>query len=255
MVLCCRFQPSASWVVFTGCCLRVAAHWCRGLLAPGLPWAIGCFLHLTWKPLRRLGASCQWVSCPLCSLWLWGPLVTVQCLDCLVPVGRMPHASVVGWGLSHELLVLPDEPEYPQPGELTFLLLGCHLGSLLRALRLPYIAGCLPTPAWPFWGWTSLPAAATHYDALSSPSRCPECAVSPFLYSSRRSHFAFVFLTGSCDRRQIMSTKALETKKKRVKCVLVHETSQCIKCIFLALHGSGARGRCPMIVLQIMSYI
>ena len=29
------------------------------------------------------------------------------------------------------------------------------------------------------------------------------------------SHFAFVFLTGSCDRRQAMSTKARETKKVR----------------------------------------
>ena len=42
---------------------------------------------------------------------------------------------------------------------------------------------------------------------------CSECAVSPFLYSSCRFHFAFIFLTGNCDRRQIMSTRALETTK------------------------------------------
>ena len=61
-------------------------------------------------------------------------------------------------------------------------------------------------------GWTTLPAAASHSslvlrrpDALSVP-------VSPSLYSTRRFHPAFVFLTGSCDRRQLMSTKARETK-------------------------------------------
>ena len=42
---------------------------------------------------------------------------------------------------------------------------------------------------------------------------CSECAVSPFLYSSCRFHFAFIFLTGNCDRQQIISTKALETTK------------------------------------------
>ena len=50
--------------------------------------------------------------------------------------------------------------------------------------------------------------------ALGARCRCPECAVSPFLYSTRPSHFAFVLLTVICDRRQIMSTKAQETKKK-----------------------------------------
>ena len=40
---------------------------------------------------------------------------------------------------------------------------------------------------------------------LSSHRFCTACG----------SHSAFVFLTGSCDRRQIMSTKALETKKKK----------------------------------------
>ena len=51
--------------------------------------------------------------------------------------------------------------------------------------------------------------------ALGARRGCSEWAVSPFLYSTLPSHFAVFLLTVICDRRQIMSTKALESKKSR----------------------------------------
>ena len=49
--------------------------------------------------------------------------------------------------------------------------------------------------------------------ALGARCGCSEWAVSPVLYSTLPSHFAFLRLTVICDRRQIMSTKALESKR------------------------------------------
>ena len=63
---------------------------------------------------------------------------------------------------------------------------------------------CLAGPAEPTSALAAaldLPHRAHALSAIVSP--CTACG----------SHSAFVFLTGSCDRRQIMSTKALETKK------------------------------------------
>ena len=90
-------------------------------------------------------------------------------------------------------------------------ILGCHLGSIPGALRHPQGIGCLPCRPGPFIGlrYLQLPTTTMLFprgaDALSVPFR--------FSCAALRSYFAFVFLTGSCDRRQIMSTKALETKK------------------------------------------
>ena len=88
--------------------------------------------------------------------------------------------------------------------------LGCNLGSIPTAPRYASVmACCLLTPAWP---------AGLAYAISSRPSQlCSRWPVSPSLYSLRRFHSAFVFLTGSCDRRQIMSTKARETKNSAVQ--------------------------------------
>ena len=60
------------------------------------------------------------------------------------------------------------------------------------------------------------PAHMSSYPAGGAPVHCSlERPVSPSLYSLRRFHSAFVFLAGSCDRRQLMSTKARVTKKKQ----------------------------------------
>ena len=51
----------------------------------------------------------------------------------------------------------------------------------------------------------------------SSPSSCPECfRLTVLVQLVVLSPLSSFFLTGSCDRRQIMSTKALETKKASV---------------------------------------
>ena len=55
--------------------------------------------------------------------------------------------------------------------------------------------------------------------ALGARCGCSKWAVSPFLYSTLPSHFAFFLLTVICDRRQIMSTKVLESKKKAASVV------------------------------------
>ena len=103
-------------------------------------------------------------------------------------------------------------PSPPQPGEQAFQFWAATSAPSCTTASPRY--RCLSAhTGLALLGWTLPPAAAIHYAARSSLSRCPECAVSPFLYSSRRSHFAFVFLTGSCDRRQLMPTKAPETKK------------------------------------------
>ena len=92
--------------------------------------------------------------------------------------------------------------------------LGC-LPGFLRAQRhdTPMAVGYANTPL-ALLGWTTLPAAASHYLALTSPSSCPECAcftvplqfplLSPRICLSHRK---------LRDRRQLMSIKALVSKK------------------------------------------
>ena len=64
------------------------------------------------------------------------------------------------------------------------------------------------------WPCRATTLVADYHDPVTtSPSSCPEPLVSPRSVQRVRSfHPAHVFLTGGCDRRQLMSTKAPETK-------------------------------------------
>ena len=133
-----------------------------------------CFVGTGLRTHPDLGDS------HLAMLTLTFPCVTLRCTVLLLSF----HLLLFHAGWPNTSCCPPGRVRVFRSLELTFPVLGCHLDSLLRALRHPLcIAGCLPTPAWPL-GWTPPPAAAIHCDALSSPSKCSECAVSPFLYSS-----------------------------------------------------------------------
>ena len=117
---------------------------------------------------------------------------------------------------SHELLVLPSKVQYKSAWNATaFQFWAAYLAPCLRAQRhdTPMAVGYANTPL-ALLGWTTLPAAASHYLALTSPSSCPECAcftvplqfplLSPRICLSHRK---------LRDRRQLMSIKALVSKK------------------------------------------
>ena len=145
------------WALVAGCCLA-AASFCRMPSSPRLLALVGHLLpfapHLltctSWHDLRALCQSFVSVS-ELPALQHVIERTPVQCHICLTPVGLMPRATVVGWGLSSSTSRRSSSPL--QPGAQVFQFWAAILARPLEhfGLRMVSLVVCRHMPVHRRW--------------------------------------------------------------------------------------------------------